>query len=1234
MPFFSGIATAIVGALGIAGTFLGGATAFIIKAAIGIGLSYAAQALAGKPKQQKSQQAPFSVQGKLRASGEIPRSFIGGKGATAGSLVYPNTWGETTGTPNAYIVQVISLSDLPSQSLDQVWVNGELCTLDDTPHADFGYPVLEYRVGTKDHLWVKFYDGTQTDADAYLVDKFSDHDTWPYESTRVGTGITYVICTARVNDELFTGFPEFKFAITGAKLYDPTADTTAGGSGSQRWDTPSTWGGADGDHLPIVQLYNICRGITYGGEWFYGLQNVAAAQLPDAAWIAAINVCRATKTGPDGSEAQYRSGGEIPVNARIAETVEALLTACQGRLAEIGGFYKPHAGAPGSSGGSFTDGDIISTAGQSFTPFYGLADTINGIAAKYPEPAEGWNIKPAPTRYDADFEAEDGNRRLMADVDYSMVPYGGQVQRLMQSALDEARRARRHTFTLPAEFWQHEPGDVLSWTSERNGYEAKLFRIDGMADLANLDVLVDITEVDPADYDWDQGTDYVTPVDGRVGIARPAPQPIVDWFAEAYAVPDNDGTGRRPAIKLSWDGDVDDVEAVQYQVRLPGSPPEIVRDGSTLDVEKASVVISENLLSNTTYEVRGRYIPRSDRRTLWSNETFGGSPPEITEGEWFEVTTPDIGITESELDASIRALLAQLDVATGAAIKTVLDELRERIEAAEQNAAGLTALVDQFIQTSLVTYFGNANANITEVRTIADGLAALYLNVFAGNEVAAANALLQIAGQVTESGALASVDFRLKAEIGQTSSSTGLRLIAAAVEAGGQSIIEMEAGRVYIVNPDTGARLPLHMAVVQLAAEPVLAVDGVILADLSNFQSKFKSTLTESAFVEWPIGVSVDSRWSHRFKFNGTGLTLAFNDERFLPPHPVLEPNDGAVVVLQFDATDLDDGTIVATVGQSSGGQTIPPEANLWTWVQDVNSSNVEVCFDYASAGCYDSAVDAQVINDLSGNGSNAQRGSSSGADNYDPTFNGTPGALDDTNSFTLGATREITFPTTPATFADTMHQDNSSGTILALVKLPAAPSSPDPSGFEAPASNKGIATKTFASIFTSNGAIRIDPNGFSRGVNFLVGNRRNVNTNITMRFVVRNGFNSNGSPFDLQWDTGTTARWGEWNVFAAAWDETVGANGFTMMMNSTITKFTSTYVNPAGSGLQLKRYSIGRASGDGAGFVFNDITNPLSWPGTEVANLMVATRRWSDAELLALYKKIRLGRPGFSLPE
>ncbi|MFC3206888.1 phage tail protein [Aquamicrobium soli] len=664
------VATAVSGFIGTA-LAAGGIGAFALKTAVGIGLNLLAQAIAGKPK------APtFSINGTLQSGGDLPRSFILGRTATAGSLVWVNTWGKDGDTPNGYLTQVIAISDLPVKSLDELWVNGEKCTIDyERPHADGrGYPVTEYKKGSSDSLWVRFYDGAQTAADSFLSATASNAQR-SWSANRVGRGVAYAIVTARVSKKMFSSIPNFKFVVSGIPLYDITKDSTAGGSGTHRLSDPSTWGG-DGDDLPAVQAYNLLHGLTFNGQWFYGLQNIAAARLPADNWIAAINKCRAPIAGASGNEPTYRSAGEIQIDAPLASALEAINTACQGRIAEVGGVYTMFVGAPDAPVASFTDDDILSTEEQSFTPFFGLADTINGISANYPSPEDGWAAKTAPPLYRTDLEALHGNRRLMADVPLDFVPYAEQVQRLMKSALEEGQRARRHTLVLPPQFWSYAvPGAILAWTSARNGYDAKLFRVDGVSDKANLDVMIDITEVDPSDFDWDTNTDFEVPVDGTVGPMRPAPQPIVDWFAEKWALKDDNGAPTRAAIRLTWDnsdGRLDGIDGVEYEVRL-ASDLSHVTGGRTDQPEAGSMVVSQGIVGLTTYGVRGRYIRDSGEDVLWS--------------DWLPVTTDDIRQTDvtaylSGVGQDVYATLQQL--------RADHDDLRARLEMIAAGSADAT----------------------------------------------------------------------------------------------------------------------------------------------------------------------------------------------------------------------------------------------------------------------------------------------------------------------------------------------------------------------------------------------------------------------------------------------------------------------------------------------------------------------------------------------------------------
>lgn len=737
MAIISGIIAAVTSVVGAISSFIGGLGvigSFLIKTAAGIGLNLLAKAIAGTNAPEK---VSFSVQGKLQSGGTVERSIIIGRTATAGSLVYANTWGTANKTPNAYITQVIALADYPVKSITGLLVNGVYTEFESVAHPTYGLPVKEYRLEGKDFLWIKFYDGTQTEADRFLVDTVSS-DSRPYEPERVGRGVAYAICTSRVQEELFTGFPQFKFIIDGARLYDPSKDSSIGGIGAHRWLEPATWGG-NGDHNPVVQIYNLLRGIRWSGQWLYGIQTAGARRIPSAHAIQQIGKCNALVEGPDGNEPTYRSGAEIQVGAPLRDAVEGILTAAQGRIAEIGGTYKTYVGQPDDPVMSFTDEDILSTEAQTFTPFFGLADTINGITATYPSPEDGWNPAEAPPLYNAAYELEDGGRRLLADVDLDFVPYKGQVQRLLKSALAEARRARRHTIVMPPKFWVLEPGDTIAWTSVRNGYEAKRFRIDGVIDNPNLDVVLDITEVDPTDYDWHQDTDYRTPTSGSFSPGYPPAQPMYGWQAFPDVLRDDDGVARRPTIRIECDPDQDDVKNVWVQVRLKSTEAIVFDSQATPYAEPYKWVLNGTFLGLTTYQARGRFVPYSNRATEWSG--------------WIDVTTDDVRFGQADIDYA--AVSKQIREDSQIFNKWIYENLRDTIDrqrdlaraAAEQDLANYND--KKFLLTTLRAGDEDVRASYEESILVATGpesaiaLALRELNAVLGDAQAGAFSSLQ-----------------------------------------------------------------------------------------------------------------------------------------------------------------------------------------------------------------------------------------------------------------------------------------------------------------------------------------------------------------------------------------------------------------------------------------------------------------------------------------------------------
>ncbi|UFZ05449.1 phage tail protein [Bradyrhizobium ontarionense] len=706
-------AAAIAAAIGISQGFIATAVAFALNAAVyaaaSFGLSYAAKAISGQKEQKNTDN--FGVQGKLTGGGAVPRSFGLGYHMTAGSLTYANHHGNFGDTPNAYVTQVIALSDLPRERLVGVWVNGQRITLaaggadaGTWGSSSIGYPVPEFirphngEGGATPHLWIKYYGGTQTAADAYVINAASSADR-PYGVNRIGRGICYAVVTYLADENLWNGFPEFKWELSGVPLYDPSKDSTVGGSGSHRYNDENTWGG-DGDDYPVVHAFNILRGFHYNGVWLYGLQNMAPARLPATNWITQVAKCRATIAAAGGAEPVYRCGGQINVDTQAANALETILTSCQGRLSEIGGFYKVHVGEPDTPTFAFSDDDILSTEAQLYKPFFSLSESVNGIQARYPSPAQGWNYDTAPAYYRTDLEMRDGNRRLMASPQFDFVPYAEQVQRLQKSAIEEAQRARTHTLVLPPAFWIVEPGDVGAWTSVRNGYDAKLFRVDSAIDQDNLDVTLNLTEVDPADYDWHTGTEFVPVIGGVVGSIPPPAQGIADWSAQPYALLDDTGLARRPAILISWAGDTLGVSAVQFEVRLASDGSHVTR-GRTERVTAGSLIITQGILPATTYQVRGQFIPSTPRDMLWSS--------------WIGVTTEDIRLSLAEFDAAVAAQVTALQ-------RQMEDRITDRLQQIEArlSEAMSRGWIDKHeIRSQIFAQFGAAYAEIGRVDTVA-----------------------------------------------------------------------------------------------------------------------------------------------------------------------------------------------------------------------------------------------------------------------------------------------------------------------------------------------------------------------------------------------------------------------------------------------------------------------------------------------------------------------------------
>ncbi|AYG66749.1 MULTISPECIES: phage tail protein [unclassified Rhizobium] len=660
-----GAISQFIGSIGIIGKL-------VLTVAINIGLSLVEKALA-----KKDQPQPAGTKLEISMGDDHAMSFIIGSYATAGKRKYAGTWGDDGKTPNAYFTDVIEIGSLPNRAgergLTSVWIDDQkVGVLWEEPHPDGrGFPVLQYRVKGKDYLWIKFLDGTQTSPDPFLTAKFGTHAERPWKPTMIGRGCQVVILTSRHNTDLFSGVPSGLFEPHPLPLYDVRKDSSVGGNGGHRWTDPSTW---EPSANPAVMIYNLARGVYYRSEWVYGGQNIGAFCLPATNWMAAANACDASVQLDGGSsEPAFRAGYDVQCDQEPLDAVSELLKGCNGRIAEVGGIFKMLVGTPGAAVYSFSDDDIVVTEEQDFQPFPSLSATYNAIEATYPEPAEKWATKDAPGRYNTDLEAQDGNRRLPAQIQLLAVPFANQVQRVGLAMIQDYRRFRVHQVSLPPDAYPLEPNDVVSWSSARNGYDEKKFLVVKVEPQPNFLIVVTLKEVDPADYDWHPGLQLPTAI-GWLGPITPPSQPMIGWTVEPFAIKDAGGIERRPAIKISCAPDLDDVTGVWVQVRVKASGDVVFDSDSNPYASPYSWVISGQwTLANTDYETRGRYLPKSNRATDWS--------------AWLTVKTPNV-------------LIQAADVLDGAIIQTKIADAAVSAAKIMNEAVTNLKLADQAVSTA------------------------------------------------------------------------------------------------------------------------------------------------------------------------------------------------------------------------------------------------------------------------------------------------------------------------------------------------------------------------------------------------------------------------------------------------------------------------------------------------------------------------------------------------------
>lgn len=355
-------------------------------------------------------------------------------------------------------------------------------------------------------------------------------------STRRYTGLAYVHLRYRLTglsskvDSPFAQSITTRITIRGkaALLYDPRADSTvAGGSGSQRAATQSTWAwDDDACRNPALALLFYLLGWRINGELVIG-KGIPPERIDLESFAVAANICDEPVSAiGGGTEPRYRCDGVWSEGDAPTTVIDQLKSAMNADLDDVDGklrltvFHNDLA----TPDADFTANDILDDF--EWDAAADLSESFSTVRGLYTDPSDEslYQMVDYPEVTEA---SPDGIDRI-EPVDFPLVQSAGQAQRLAQLRLMRQKFGGTFSAVFQATAWKVQKNSVIRLTFPARGFANKLFRV------AEMDIRVDGTvplvlrEEDAAIY----GAPTITaPVDA---IASTPYDPTLGAFVQQF----------------------------------------------------------------------------------------------------------------------------------------------------------------------------------------------------------------------------------------------------------------------------------------------------------------------------------------------------------------------------------------------------------------------------------------------------------------------------------------------------------------------------------------------------------------------------------------------------------------------------------------------------------------------------------------------------------------------------
>jgi hypothetical protein len=433
--------------------------------------------------------------------------------------------GDSKVLDDAYLHILVALAGHELNAIEEVYLDEIALTLDGSDLATN----TQFRVDDDgDQLvYVKKYLGTtdQT-ADPTLVATFPDLWTTDHRLQEVA----YLYVRLEFNSQVFSGgIPNVSAIVQGKKVYDYRTTTTVFSSN------------------PALILSDYLKDTKYG-------LGISGAELDESAVITAANICDEDVTlAGGGTENRYECHGVIDTAKNPGQVIEELLSSMAGQMSYVGGEWVMRAGAYVAPAMTLTLDDVrgpINVQTKS-----NRAEIFNAVKGVFINPEANWQATDYASITSATFEAEDNDQRIFVDMSLPFTTSHAMAQRLAKIGLYRARQEISVQLPCKMQAFDLRPGDTVSLTIDRYGWNAKVFEVVLWKFAVNeneLGVDLELREINANVFDWDAEEQAFRQDNTNLPNSDSRPPVITGLAASDSGFVANDGT-YFPVTTVAWD---------------------------------------------------------------------------------------------------------------------------------------------------------------------------------------------------------------------------------------------------------------------------------------------------------------------------------------------------------------------------------------------------------------------------------------------------------------------------------------------------------------------------------------------------------------------------------------------------------------------------------------------------------------------------------------------------------